>query len=135
MNNDKNSSVMISTVPATASSTSNSIAAAVANEEMEMRKRKNRLEQNRVSARESRKRKKMMIEDLQRSVALLSNENRLLNQQHQLLKHQLAQVVSGWIVVDWMLFFLFGLFEELIFWFICLFCVIMRLIVFNVNII
>ena len=115
MNNDKNSSVMISTAPATASSTSNSIAAAAANEEMEMRKRKNRLEQNRVSARESRKRKKMMIEDLQRSVALLSNENRLLNQQHQLLKHQLAQVVSGWIVVGWMLFFLFGLFEELIF--------------------
>mmetsp|Transcript_3531 Transcript_3531/g.5489 ORF Transcript_3531/g.5489 Transcript_3531/m.5489 type:complete len:197 (+) Transcript_3531:283-873(+) len=59
------------------------------------KKRKTRLEQNRISARESRKRKKMMIEELQRSVAVLSNENRLLNQQNQLLRHQLVTLVPG----------------------------------------
>jgi len=58
----------------------------------EMGKRKTRLEQNRISARESRKRKKVMIEELQRSVQLLNNENRLLNQQNQLLRHQLIQL-------------------------------------------
>ena len=68
---------------------------AALNEEDESHKRKTRLEQNRVSARESRKRKKVMIEELQRSVALLSNENRLLNQQNQLLRHQLIQLAPS----------------------------------------
>lgn len=64
------------------------------------KKRKTRLEQNRISARESRKRKKMMIEELQRSVAVLSNENRLLNQQNQILRHQLVTLVSAHCFVD-----------------------------------
>jgi hypothetical protein len=38
-------------------------------EDMKARKRKERLEQNRISARESRKRKKSMIEELQVSQA------------------------------------------------------------------
>lgn len=39
----------------------------VTTEEQKAKKRKERLEQNRISARESRKRKKTMIEELQRT--------------------------------------------------------------------
>lgn len=41
---------------------------APSNDEQKAKKRKERLEQNRISARESRKRKKTMIEELQRYI-------------------------------------------------------------------
>ena len=47
--------------------------------EAKARRRKDRLEQNRISARESRKRKKTMIEELQRTVITLSRDNKELN--------------------------------------------------------
>ena len=55
-------------------------------------KRRERLEQNRVSARESRKRKKTMIEELQRSVINLSRENKELQQKNEIIKRQLLDL-------------------------------------------
>eukprot|EP00977_Amphora_coffeiformis_P021594 scaffold9519_cov183-Amphora_coffeaeformis.AAC.10 len=61
-------------------------------EEMKVRKRKERLEQNRISARESRKRKKTMIEELQRTVITLSKENKELNERNETLRRQLMEI-------------------------------------------
>ena len=61
-------------------------------EEVKNRKRKERLEQNRVSARESRKRKKTMIEELQRTVITLSRENKDLNDRNETLRRQLMEI-------------------------------------------
>ena len=61
-------------------------------EEMKARKRKERLEQNRISARESRKRKKTMIEELQRTVITLSKENKELNERNETLRRQLMEI-------------------------------------------
>jgi len=55
-------------------------------------KRKERLEQNRISARESRKRKKTMIEELQRTVIALSKENKELNDRNETLRQQLMEI-------------------------------------------
>ena len=55
-------------------------------------KRKERLEQNRVSARESRKRKKQMIEELQRTVITLSRDNKELNDKNEQLRRQLMDI-------------------------------------------
>jgi len=55
-------------------------------------KRKERLEQNRISARESRKRKKTMIEELQRTVITLSRENKDLNERNEALRRQLMEI-------------------------------------------
>ena len=55
-------------------------------------KRKERLEQNRISARESRKRKKTMIEELQRTVITLSRENKDLNERNETLRTQLMEI-------------------------------------------
>ena len=49
-------------------------------EDAKCKKRLERLEQNRISARESRKRKKTLIEELQRTVISLSRENKDLNE-------------------------------------------------------
>ena len=61
-------------------------------EEAKTRKRKERLEQNRISARESRKRKKSMIEELQRTVITLSRENKDLNERNESLRRQLVEI-------------------------------------------
>ena len=61
-------------------------------EELKNRKRRERLEQNRVSARESRKRKKTMIEELQRTVITLSRENKELNDRNETLRRQLMEI-------------------------------------------
>lgn len=61
-------------------------------EETKARKRKERLEQNRISARESRKRKKTMIEELQRTVITLSRENKELNERNESLRRQLMEI-------------------------------------------
>jgi septal ring factor EnvC (AmiA/AmiB activator) len=58
----------------------------------EQKKRKERLEQNRISARESRKRKKTMIEELQRTVITLSKENKDLNDRNEQLRSQLVEI-------------------------------------------
>jgi predicted RNase H-like nuclease (RuvC/YqgF family) len=55
-------------------------------------KRKERLEQNRISARESRKRKKTMIEELQRTVITLSRDNKDLNDRNEALRRQLMEI-------------------------------------------
>jgi len=56
------------------------------------RKRKERLEQNRISAQESRKRKKTMIEELQRTVIGLSRDNKELNERNEGLRRQLMDL-------------------------------------------
>eukprot|EP00568_Trieres_chinensis_P009652 CAMPEP_0183305666 /NCGR_PEP_ID=MMETSP0160_2-20130417/10330_1 /TAXON_ID=2839 ORGANISM="Odontella Sinensis, Strain Grunow 1884" /NCGR_SAMPLE_ID=MMETSP0160_2 /ASSEMBLY_ACC=CAM_ASM_000250 /LENGTH=201 /DNA_ID=CAMNT_0025468901 /DNA_START=87 /DNA_END=692 /DNA_ORIENTATION=+ len=56
------------------------------------KKRRERLEQNRISARESRKRKKTMIEELQRTVITLSRENKELNDRNESLRRQLMEI-------------------------------------------
>jgi predicted RNase H-like nuclease (RuvC/YqgF family) len=61
-------------------------------EDVKARKRKERLEQNRISARESRKRKKTMIEELQRTVITLSRENKELNERNEQLRRQLMEI-------------------------------------------
>jgi predicted RNase H-like nuclease (RuvC/YqgF family) len=61
-------------------------------EDAKNRKRKERLEQNRISARESRKRKKSMIEELQRTVIALSRENKELNERNEKLRRQLMDI-------------------------------------------
>jgi hypothetical protein len=53
---------------------------------------KHRLEQNRISARESRKRKKTMIEELQRTVITLSKENKELNERNEFLRRELVEI-------------------------------------------
>ena len=55
-------------------------------------KRRERLEQNRISARESRKRKKNMIEELQRTVITLSRENKELNERNEELRRELVEI-------------------------------------------
>ena len=55
-------------------------------------KRKERLEQNRISARESRKRKKSMIEELQRTVMTLTAENNDLNGRNKSLRSSLTDI-------------------------------------------
>lgn len=55
-------------------------------------KRRERLEQNRISARESRKRKKNMIEELQRTVITLSKENKELNERNEVLRRELVEI-------------------------------------------
>jgi len=55
-------------------------------------KRKERLEQNRISARESRKRKKSMIEELQRTVITLSRDNKELNDRNESLRRELIEI-------------------------------------------
>jgi hypothetical protein len=57
-------------------------------------KRKERLEQNRISARESRKRKKNMIEELQRTVITLSREHKDLTQRNETLKQQVMDLTQ-----------------------------------------
>jgi hypothetical protein len=72
-------------------------------EDMKTRKRKERLEQNRISARESRKRKKTMIEELQRTVITLSKENKELNERNEQLRRQLMEIgakVRSFISLD-----------------------------------
>ena len=56
------------------------------------KKKQERLEQNRISARESRKRKKTMIEELQRTVITLSRENKDLNERNEQLRRQLIEI-------------------------------------------
>jgi hypothetical protein len=56
------------------------------------KKRRERLEQNRISARESRKRKKTMIEELQRTVITLSRENKELNDRNEDLRSKLMGI-------------------------------------------
>lgn len=62
------------------------------NNDIKAHKRKERLEQNRISARESRKRKKTMIEELQRTVITLSRENKDLNERNETLRTQLMEI-------------------------------------------
>jgi predicted RNase H-like nuclease (RuvC/YqgF family) len=61
-------------------------------EETRQKKRRERLEQNRISARESRKRKKNMIEELQRTVITLSREHKELGTRNETLKQQLMEL-------------------------------------------
>ena len=61
-------------------------------DDAKVKKRKERLEQNRISARESRKRKKTMIEELQRTVITLSRENKDLNERNEQLRSQLMDI-------------------------------------------
>eukprot|EP00620_Florenciella_sp_RCC1587_P020995 CAMPEP_0182558334 /NCGR_PEP_ID=MMETSP1324-20130603/1913_1 /TAXON_ID=236786 /ORGANISM="Florenciella sp., Strain RCC1587" /LENGTH=166 /DNA_ID=CAMNT_0024770501 /DNA_START=180 /DNA_END=676 /DNA_ORIENTATION=- len=56
-------------------------------------KRKKRLELNRKAAQESRKRKKIRIEELQRSVVFLTRENNELREQNELLRQMLSSDV------------------------------------------
>lgn len=64
------------------------------NDDVKAKKRKERLEQNRISARESRKRKKNMIEELQRTVITLSKENKELTDRNDQLRTQLMEIAS-----------------------------------------
>merc|ERR1719287_257009 len=57
-------------------------------------KRQERLEQNRISARESRKRKKNMIEELQRTVITLSRENKELNERNEQLRRNMMEIAT-----------------------------------------
>ena len=61
-------------------------------------KRRERLEQNRISARESRKRKKNMIEELQRTVITLSRENKELNERNETLRRDLVEIGTKGVV-------------------------------------
>jgi predicted RNase H-like nuclease (RuvC/YqgF family) len=54
--------------------------------------RNERLEQNRISARESRKRKKNLIEELQRTVITLSRENKELMERNEGLRRELMDI-------------------------------------------
>ena len=60
--------------------------------DFQAKKRRERLEQNRISARESRKRKKTMIEELQRTVITLSRESKELNQTNETIRRQLMEI-------------------------------------------
>lgn len=72
--------------------------------DLKQRKRKERLEQNRLSARESRKRKKSMIEELQRTVITLSRENKELNERNEQFRKQLMEIGAK-VRADPVLFF------------------------------
>jgi predicted RNase H-like nuclease (RuvC/YqgF family) len=61
-------------------------------DDVKERKRRERLEQNRISARESRKRKKTMIEELQRTVIGLSRDNKEMNDRNESLRRQLMEL-------------------------------------------
>ena len=52
--------------------------------------RKKKLESNRIASRESRKRKKKRVEELQRSVLFLTHENHQLREQNELLRQMLV---------------------------------------------
>jgi len=67
---------------------------AVTDEELENR-RKKRLELNRKAAQESRRRKKLRIEELQRSVVFLSRENCELREQNDVLRSMLTADVAS----------------------------------------
>jgi len=67
-------------------------AAAENDADFQAKKRRERLEQNRISARESRKRKKNMIEELQRTVITLSRESKDLNQTNESIRRQLMEI-------------------------------------------
>lgn len=67
---------------------------AKAQDEYESKRRK-RLELNRKAAQESRRRKKLRIEELQRSVVFLTRENSELREQNELLRQMLATEVPG----------------------------------------
>ena len=54
-------------------------------------KRKKRLELNRKAAQESRRRKKMKVEELQRNVAALTRENEQLQSEHDRLTEELRR--------------------------------------------
>lgn len=64
----------------------------VQTEDFAEKKRRERLEQNRVSAMESRKRKKTMIEELQISVIDLSKENKTLSERNETLRKDLIDL-------------------------------------------
>ena len=70
----------------------NSLASNEGDDELKRKKRQERLESNRISARESRKRKKTMIEELQKTVIVLSRENKELNERNEALRRQLIEV-------------------------------------------
>lgn len=79
--------------PSTTTTTSEpSTSAAQTYVNMQKSKRKERLEQNRISARESRKRKKSMIEELQRTVIALTAENKELNGRNRSLRTNLSDI-------------------------------------------
>lgn len=67
---------------------------AKAQDEYESKRRK-RLELNRKAAQESRRRKKLRIEELQRSVVFLTRENSELREQNELLRQMLATEMPG----------------------------------------
>ena len=71
-------------------------------DQIKHRKRKERLEQNRISARESRKRKKTMIEELQRTVITLSRENKDLNERNEQLRRNLMEIGTKVSVFSYM---------------------------------
>ena len=90
---DAPSSSMVTKAPAVSSV---AVLAAMTNNaddaDFQAKKRRERLEQNRISARESRKRKKTMIEELQRSVITLSRESKELNQTNENIRRQLIEI-------------------------------------------
>lgn len=61
------------------------------NKETNSRSRAIRLEQNRKAARESRRRKKAMVEELQRSLMFFSKSNAVLKQQNEILARQIFE--------------------------------------------
>ena len=78
--------------PSTTTASEPSTSAAQTYVNMQKSKRKERLEQNRISARESRKRKKSMIEELQRTVIALTAENKELNGRNRSLRTNLSDI-------------------------------------------
>ena len=85
---------MNNAVEEAAENASEELAANENNSDAKAKKRKERLEQNRISARESRKRKKTMIEELQRTVITLSKENKELTDRNDQLRTQLMEIAS-----------------------------------------
>lgn len=63
--------------------------------ESEATLRKKKLELNRIASRESRKRKKRRLEELQRSVLFLTHENHQLREQNELLRQMLVGRLPG----------------------------------------
>lgn len=62
------------------------------NDDEATRSHKLRLEQNRISARETRKRKKNFVEELQRTVITLSRENKVLMERNEVLRRELMDL-------------------------------------------
>mmetsp|Transcript_44338 Transcript_44338/g.106810 ORF Transcript_44338/g.106810 Transcript_44338/m.106810 type:complete len:229 (-) Transcript_44338:154-840(-) len=87
-------SSMNDAVDEAAADADDAIASEGGNDDVKAKKRKERLEQNRISARESRKRKKTMIEELQRTVITLSKENKELTDRNDNLRTQLMEIAS-----------------------------------------